>query len=324
MQDSSATHTARSAAPKSHVGLVLRLVGTFLGAALLFVLAQRLDWAQLRIAFQQLGKFTPALIACEVGRIGSESIATWYALRKPDIPRSALFRAVWLGYAWGAVMPLPRPAAETAKASVLAPYVGASATAASGVVMQTAVLSAIGAACLFSALYIYPNQLSYALFGNTALLWTSSIALLLLARSSRICNWLGRRIPRFHKAILEVNEHHRGAEFSRATMFTFGSNALQFVGLGLLAGESSIGRLHAACLLGGTYLITGSAGVLIPGQVGARELAFAALAPVLGVDPATAVAYSLLPRAAQLTVAAAGLLVGQFGKPTRLRPAQPA
>jgi hypothetical protein len=80
-------------------------------------------------------------------------------------------------------------------------------------------------------------------------------------------------------------------------------------------GRASTIRIHRSmpalvriALLGGTYVLTGSAAVIVRGQVGARELGFAGRASMLGVSAPTAMAFALVPRAAQLILAAAGLM----------------
>jgi uncharacterized membrane protein YbhN (UPF0104 family) len=119
---------------------------------------------------------------------------------------------------------------------------------------------------------------------------------------------LSKAIPSRAPAITQLFEAARGLPILVPWFWMFCSNSLQLAEFGIVSQESHQPALVRVALLGGTYVLTGSAAVIVPGQVGARELAFAGLASLLGVSGPTAMVFALVPRAAQLILAAAGLL----------------
>ena len=66
--------------------------------------------------------------------------------------------------------------------------------------------------------------------------------------------------------------------------------------------------------------IVRSGAFLIPGAIGAQEIGYAALAPLVGLPPEIALALSLLKRARELAIGVPALLVWQLGEARRLRP----
>lgn len=65
--------------------------------------------------------------------------------------------------------------------------------------------------------------------------------------------------------------------------------------------------------------IVRSGAFLIPGAIGAQELGYAALAPLVGLPPDTALALSLVKRARDLAIGLPALLIWQVGEARRLR-----
>lgn len=70
---------------------------------------------------------------------------------------------------------------------------------------------------------------------------------------------------------------------------------------------------HAAALESAIFALR-SAAFLIPGAIGVQEAGYALLAPLVGIDPAAALALSLLKRARDVTVGVPVLLAWQAGE----------
>ena len=86
----------------------------------------------------------------------------------------------------------------------------------------------------------------------------------------------------------------------------------------LLKGHSTAPFAIGAATAEGAHIVTASVAVLIPGQLGVREIAFAEVSGSLGTSAAAAGALSLLPRAAQLVVAGIGFVTLAFLRDRRV------
>jgi hypothetical protein len=183
-------------------------------------------------------------------------------------------------------------------------------------VLQIAVLLSVGTVSALSAATLRVvgqagsamRALASALSANSALVLGTGLGLLLLSRSERVGAMLGKLAPSRAPAVAQLFAAARGLPILAPWLWMFGSNSLQLAEFAIVSRESSQSVLVRVALLGGTYVLTGSAAVIVPGQVGARELAFAGLAATLGVSAPTAMAFALVPRSAQLVLAAVGLL----------------
>lgn len=221
-----------------------------------------------------------------------------------------LFAVHLVGFAFSVVVPAPRPAAEAAKASILAPTLGVARCVHVGVVIQTTTFFAVAISSLACALVTPAPLLSRLLLMNGAFLTALGITLRGLLRSPRLAGWLTRRLPRHRAGIELFHETAREGRIVRATAWMVTSVALQAWLFGwLLSGHSTVGFATVASTAEGAHILSATIGVLVPGQVGVRELAFAEIAQAIGTDEAEAAALSLVPRAVQIGVAFVGFIV---------------
>jgi uncharacterized membrane protein YbhN (UPF0104 family) len=134
-------------------------------------------------------------------------------------------------------------------------------------------------------------------------------AVVLVARSGRLASWLRRRFPKLAK-----DEPAAPSESPRAmvaaTAWSFAGRLAQVVQCGVILraiGAGATARQSAVAF--GIHLVGASVGDLVPAQLGTNEGAYGLFAGALGLGAAAAVSVALLPRFAQLTLAAAALAV---------------
>lgn len=296
-------------------GLLLRIVGAMLGAALLAWYVSHTDREALRHALSGRAALVPLCLLVELLRVGAETFATRSVLGEARTLVS--FRRLYLvhlvGFAFSAVLPAPRPIAEATKASLLATRLGLGRCVHVGSVIQASTFLAVGTGSLFCALLTEAPSLRKLLFLNFALLLLMGGGLLALLRSPALHRFLARRMPKRVAFLESFQTETSGARIVGPTLWLLVSVLLQAVLFGLLLrGQSTAPFAFGAATAEGAHIITASVAVLVPGQLGVREIAFAEVAGSLGTSAAAAGALSLLPRAAQLAVAAIGFVTLAF------------
>jgi len=109
-----------------------------------------------------------------------------------------------------------------------------------------------------------------------------------------------------------------GASFL-LNLFAWGATAFwSWAALRLMGADASL--WHAAALESAIFALR-SAAFLVPGALGVQEAGYALLAPLVGIDPAAALALSLVKRARDVALGVPTLLLWQWGEIRRGRAA---
>jgi hypothetical protein len=309
---------------RSRASNYFRLVLAVLGCGLLAIIVQRVGaraiWGTLRPAI----RWMPILCAIEAVRIAFEALASRFAFGSlaPKIPTATLYRAHVIGQSLGALAPAPRVVNETIKIGLLAPFVGASAATAVGVVNQAATLIAGG---LFS---IPCGVAMFLLGGGRIWLWgagihvvwlvSSGLGLRAISRSEKIANWIARKVPRFSDRIHAFRNHGDEVGFFAAgpTIAMMCGRACQTLQYGIAAYAVGIdvGALGALAAEG-VNLIATAVGVFIPGGVGTTDGAFTLAAGLLSTTVTRTTALALLMRCLQIVWLPIGSVAALIGAP---------
>lgn len=300
----------------------LRLLGTALGAALLAWYVTHADREALRHALSGRTSLLPICFAIELLRIASETMATRSVLGSAAslVSFGRLYAVHLVGFAFSAVLPAPRPIAEATKASLLAKTLGLARCVHVGTVIQASTFLAVGTASLVCAALTSAPALRRLLVMNFLLLAVMGGGLLALLRSPALHRFLERRWPKRAAFLSSFRDEAKGAPVLGPSLWLLVSVVLQAILFGiLLHGQSTASSVVVAGTAEGAHIVTASVAVLVPGQLGVREIAFAEVASTLGTSAAAAGALSLLPRAAQLIIAAVGFATLAFLRDRRVK-----
>lgn len=302
-------------------GLWLRVAGAALGSALLAWFVTHADRSALTEALSGRASLLPLCLVVELLRVLAETFATRSALG--DASARVSFRRMYavhlVGFAFSAVLPAPRPIAEATKASLLAKSLGVARCVHVGSVIQAATFLAVGTASLVCALLTDAQALRQLLLLNFGLLGVLGGGMLLLLRSPALHRVLRKLMPKRAAFLESFETEAASARVLLPTFWLFVSIALQATLFGLLLrGASAVPFFSGAATAEGAHVVTASVAVLVPGQLGVREIAFAEVASSLGTSAAAAGALSLLPRAAQLAVATLGFATLAFLREPRV------
>jgi len=307
---------------QSRASTYFRLVLAILGCGLLAIIVQRVGARAIYDTLRPAVRWMPLLCAVEAVRIAFEALASRFAFGSvaSKIPTATLYRAHVIGQSLGALAPAPRVINETIKIGLLAPFVGAGAATAVGVVNQAATLIAGG---LFS---IPCGVAMWVLGGDRIWLWgacihvvwlvSSGLGLRAISRSDKIANWIARKVPRFSDRIHAFRNHGDEVGFFAAgpviaMMCGRACQTLQY-GIAAHAVGIDVGALGALAAEG-VNLIATAIGVFIPGGVGTTDGAFVLAAKLLSTTVMRATALALLMRCLQivwLPIGSAAALIG--------------
>jgi len=294
---------------RSRASTYFRLVLAVLGCGLLAYIVESVGARALYDTLRPAVAWLPLLCAVEAVRIAFEALASRFAFGSlaPKIPTSTLYRAHVIGQSLGALAPAPRVVNETIKVGLLAPFVGATAATAVGVVNQAATLIAGG-------LFSIPCGIAMVLLGGDRIwLWgagihavwlvSTGLGLRAISRSDKIANWLARKLPRFSDRILAFRNHGDEVGFFAAgpalsMMCGRACQALQY-GIAAHAVGIHVGFLGALAAEG-VNLIATAIGVFIPGGVGTTDGAFTLAAGLLSTTVMRTTALALLMRGLQI------------------------
>lgn len=303
---------------RRNVGLALR-ASVLLGAlaALVFVV-RAVGTGEVMALLAQAAWLLPVAALLELGRIGLDAVATRMALgsRGGLVPLRTLVAAHLVAHGVMNVMPAGRGASEAAKATLLAPHLGAPAAIAMGTTNQANVLlssALFSLPCALAAhIALHSSELTIAIFIHFAVLFAAGTGLRFLQRFPRALQWVEQHFSRWAAGA-------RGfVEASRETpMLSAGPIAAMSLGRLLQTAEYAVlayavglpvGPLRALAVQG-LNLVAAAVGVLVPGQMGSSEAIFAVAADALGSTAAQAVSIALLAHAVSLAFAAVGLVV---------------
>lgn len=296
----------------------IKILGALAGLAITAFMVAELGLRELGRAMAPALVTLPICFACEIARIGLETLATRSALGPwaERVTFGQLYRIHVVTYAVAQVLPMPRPAAEATKAALLAPYgVPIPAAASSGATLQSATFLSVGAMSTLCAWFVGPSSgapLRAVLLGNAVLLLGLGVGLRALVRSKRATLWLGRRIRRLEVPLAVVHrESQRGPLVSPVPAAFLGVgmllNVVELAVVGHAMGVA--GGVRSAFAAFGAQLVAATVAVAVPGQVGAREAAFSLAAGALGTTALLAAGISTFTHGVQLVVAMAGFVV---------------
>lgn len=309
------SETARPRRVNVHL---LRVIGGLTGLALTGWTLFRIDPVELFRTARPALAVIPLCLACELAKIACETFATRHALGPwaAKISFGKLYRIHLVTYGVGQVFPMPRPAAEATKAALLAPHgVPLTASTSSGTTLQSATFLAMALLSTVSAVFVVDAPglpLRALLVANAVMLALLGVGARALVRSEGAMRTLGRRFPRLAAPLLEVREEaSRGPLVSPwpSLLLTMG-NLFNVLELAIAAhAMSALPSPFAAFAAFGAQLVSGTVAVFVPGQMGAREAAFALASGALGTTEVRAAAISAFTHVVQLGLALFGFLL---------------
>lgn len=295
---------------------VLTLVMAALGVVTFGLLLWNLGDFEVLKGLWSLSSFLPLLVMLELGRLGCEVLGTRALLTAADtrVPPICLWRGQLIAQALDVVMPAGRTAAEAAKATVYARYLGLPQAAAIATLLQLAVL--VANACWAIGGYVasisspLPHALQLALLGFAAAITCLVLGIGVFAGSAAARKLFA------HVRFVEVSLQRFAALLRSspralvnavlAQLLGRSLQAVQLVVLGYALGaEPSLGR---AAIMQAVYLVGAASGELVPAQLGTTDAAFVLAAPAFGLTQSAAFSASLMLHAVQLLTGALACL----------------
>ena len=252
----------------------------------------------------------PALLALDLLRIGADAHATLlaYGDRGAAIPRARLLRAQLVANAVTYLAPAGRTAAEATKAAMLARFTSWPEATAAAALMQALALfggAVISIPCVIaSAMILGPTDRITLFIGAQAIgVFGTGLAVRFASRSRGITNFLGRKIRRVEAA---ADDFHRTSVESSLVppkplvSVTIG-RTFQVAQYAILAHAVGVDvTLGRALLAQGVNMVALAVGVLVPGQIGATDGAFALAADALHTTLPRALAIALVAHVLQV------------------------
>lgn len=276
-------------------------------------------------ALKQATPWLPLVLALEGLRLLTEMALTRSILRADTkrMPFAEFLRTHLLSNALCTFMPAGRLAAETIKATLMAPYVSGPKAATMGASIQSLTLFANGLMSIFgaaaAAFAIGASWMSIALVLNALLCIGLALAVQILVRSHRLMRWVSR-FPRFAPRAEIFRELARAQAFfpAQAGVIALVNRVLQALELGVLGYALGLPfSFSMVGLLQGINLLASTVGDFMPAQLGVLDAAFAASAQVLETTAAVAVSIAMLNHCVQLVWVVIGALVPLFWQPAR-------
>jgi uncharacterized membrane protein YbhN (UPF0104 family) len=247
--------------------------------------------------------FLPLVVLLEGCRIGTEVLAARdvFRLLRARVPMWALVKAQVIGYSICNVLPVGRMASEAAKAGLLKSHAKLSETAAVGAVAQALHLVASAVILIPGFLVLKASGgsvgLSLAILGQCLLLAAIGGTIFIVARFVPLDRVVLRRLPKVSAAL----ERFRlaMAELPRFPLSSLGwlvvNRALQVAIIGvLLRAVGAAWSVGHPVVAESVLIVGGSAGDVIPGQLGAIEGAFCFFANAFGTTKPNGLAVALL------------------------------
>lgn len=268
--------------------------------------------------------YFPWVVLLEGAILACSTLSLWTLYRddRHRIPVSTLIRAGLVGYSVMGLVPAGRTMAESTRAVMLSRHVGAPRAAAAAAQMQGIVLLGNAGICvpvLMAMLLMAGISIPTGLLaGNLLVTGTLGMGIFLLARHSRVGEWLGRWIPGIREFGEKLDAHLCSGDLlpRSALAWELCGRLLQVFQNGILvvAVGGRAGALPALCSEA-IHLVGAAAGDLIPGQLGATEINYRLSAGVLRLQPVDALSIALLAHLAQLVWVVVGLLVSLVSRP---------
>jgi hypothetical protein len=269
----------------------------------------------------------PVIVALELVQLTSDFVSLLLLLgdRSARVPAATWVRSSAVAYAMMILVPAGRAAGEVARATMLAPCVGAPAAATASTELQSSyvfangLLSAIG--CAVVASVIGPRSpLALLLGANALLMFAFAGALIAVLWNVRTGRWLSGRLRRFAgtardgrpalPAPLEPGARRRLPW--RAAIVCSISRLTQVAQYGVvLHAVGGIASVRGAFVAHGIHMVGSTLGDMLPNQVGVVDGAYQTFAAAIGFGgvPARALSIALVARTAQLLLAGACVVV---------------
>jgi len=305
-----------SASTRRHVTTAARVVSGLLGLAVVAFMIHRTGPDAIAAALRPAWQWLPVVLVFEVARIFMEALATRlaYGERGRLLPWSMLVRAHVVGYAVAGVMPLGRTSSEAAKVAMLGRYAGIPAAIAAGATNQAVTLlvgAIVSVPCILAAWHITGvSTVTLALVAQAVVLAGSGMAIRAAARGesalgTRIAARFGLNLAEFRASSRAIDLLPRGptAAMLVGRLFQVCTFAVVAHAVGV---DISFARVFYAQ---GISMIVLAVGVLVPGQLGASDGAFAASAEPLGTTVAAAMSIALIGHVLQIIWVAVGATV---------------
>jgi hypothetical protein len=280
--------------------------------------------------------YLPIVLALEIGFMSMDVLAlrSFLGERGASVPVLVWVRTAMLAYGVMILLPAGRAGGEVARATGLAPYVGASHAAALATRLQAATL--IGNTLISIPAWIavgmavdFGTPLAWMVLGNGIVTGVLGGVILFASRRSSIGGWLGKHIRALADHGDDFDEALRDeVSWTRPILSTFFGRVLQAVQYGvILLAVGGVLTPISALVSQGIHLVGAGLGDMVPNQVGITEGAYRLFAPALGLAsaPARAIGIALVARLCQFFLAGTSLAVSSVWKPKKgLTPAAAA
>lgn len=280
------------------------------GVVVLVLLVRSAGKEALLEALEPALPWLPALLALDALRIACDAHATVlaYGPSGAAIPRLRMLRAQLVANAVTYIAPAGRTAAEATKAAMLAEFTSWPEATAAAALMQSLALfggAVISIPCVIASALVLgiTDKITIFIFAQAIGVAASGFAVRFAARSRGITDFLGRR---FQKAREGADDFHRrsqgGSLVPLAPLASVSvGRAFQVAQYAILAHAVGVDvTLGRALLAQGVNMVALAVGVLVPGQLGATDGAFALAAEALHTTMPRALAIALLAHVLQV------------------------
>lgn len=302
---------------KQRLSSLTRVAFLAAGLTVLALLVRSAGASALAAAMRSALPWLPVLLTLDAARVGCDTLATYYAYGPlgRTVPRGPLVRAHVIANAVTMLAPAGRTAAEATKAALLARWVGWPNATAAATLMQSLALIAgalITVPCALSAFILTGGSvLTYAIAGQGVGVFVLGLSLRVVSRNPRIGRALAKRSRKLENAAGEFQKTTReGPLVPLAPLLALVTGrACQIAQYGVLA--TAVGGLVTpthVLLAQGVNMVGLAVGVLVPGQVGATDGAFAFSSDALAMTQAQALAVAMLVHVLQVIGTVVGTL----------------
>jgi len=306
-------------------GLAGRVLLAFGGLALVAYLVRDAGAERVAAVLLQAGRWLPLILVLELFQATTDFLALRSILgpRWRQIPGPTWVRSSAIAYAMMTLLPAGRAAGEVTRATLFSKYVGTPRAATTSTCLQAAYLSANGVLSLAAWFAVASRfgldaPLGLLLAGNVLSQAFIAGSLLAILRAARIGRWLDRMRRRFVPGAKESPpldaEERRRIPWRAAIICTVG-RAAQVVQYGvILHAVGGVLNVRNAFITHGIHLVGATLGDMLPNQLGVTDGAYRAFASDLGFadEPARALSIAFVVRIAQLSLAAACVLVASL------------
>lgn len=291
------------------------------GVVVLVLLVRQAGKDALLEALTPVLPWLPALLVLDLLRIGADAHATWlaYGERAAAIPVARLLRAQLIANAVTYLAPAGRTAAEATKAALLARFTSWPEATAAATLMQALALfggAVISVPCVLAAGTIlgFSAKITLLILAQGLGVTLSGLVVRGASRSPALAAWLGRlRFRRVAEGAQEFHDVSRGGPLVplRPLLSISMGRAFQVAQYGIIAHAVGVAHVSVlrALLAQGVNMVALAVGVLVPGQLGATDGAFALAAEALGTTMPRALAIALVAHVLQVIWIVVGTLV---------------